>query len=165
MYLLVFPESPNQVMRTFLRSGNLACSRVEEANGVKLTIHEEEEIVATLFKGLLLWCKVCYLLISLLKCEPIIGLACLNFQWVWRRKWVQAKQWWTRKVQATQAFIHKPCNLRDSMVQHEHVFANRPLQITLCIFFKKLNYFSNVIFPLVLLLHKLDPCGRGGSVQ
>ena len=50
--LTLNPESLNQVMRTFLGSGNLACSRVEEANGVKLPIHKEEEVVGTLFKTL-----------------------------------------------------------------------------------------------------------------
>ena len=48
--LTLYPESVNEVMRTFLGSGNLACSRVEEASGVKLPIHKEEEVVATLFK-------------------------------------------------------------------------------------------------------------------
>ena len=50
--LTFYPESLNEVMRTFLGSGNLACFRVEEANGVKLPIHKEEEVVGTLFKTL-----------------------------------------------------------------------------------------------------------------
>ena len=90
-------------MRTFLGSGNLACSRVKEASGVKLPIHKEEEVVATFFKGLLLkgchmeqnsnrdGLRKCYFQIFLtgtpfklggelvFNCL-IIGLDCLHFQ-------------------------------------------------------------------------------------